>query len=702
MAGFAVDIGDAGTAFEQGVAAPSATATGAAANGLAMLGKGIFGALDDYAAAQKTTKPTEGSINREAFASLSEKVQGLKGKTPLQLRASLNGIIADHNAQGYDIGEPESNMIKMMTGIDVSYLNFDPAQEAINSTVEKMQENPAYLYTARAELVASGNTNPTQEEVLTVAMGQVQKSEAASLYLANSKNIAEAEFLKTFVPHANTMLKDTTALAFAALKIETEGGNVAPEQLIGLQANLTQLKAILSKPSNVSDESYSSIKQQVDLLEGVIEAAKTYDEDVLNAEKADVLEGITRSLMAQAQEVAKTDPALASVLLSDNAQFLSTYAAERLPEVLKTLGAMKVAPTIYTPLELPSVSTGFEAVPEGGVQAEQTTLHTPEMIEEAQEATDVQRTDNIFFATVEQIRLSTVEGMNDPAHRTNFLTGVGKATVNIATSGKLLSQTTLNEIFNEDVFAKLKVIEKLDPEAATLAREQLQDALTAQFSIASTSQSGSLKSSNFVITGVGKIEFDLDAVTLEGETRMGQEASALVTSLAKKYYNGDITALVVNENRGARNMKLTTQERSALAATGFNLRNVYMDYNKVQKEAKVLSYYTSKLKDLGVDVSVIEQLGVKAVPMNNLASSNSIAENTKEAMASFGYNLDRTFFINDEDKALGALENGLFKVGDVVMYKGPQGKPVSMEVLANKRWRIFTPSSQLVSPAGAQ
>ena len=699
MAGFAVDIGDAGAAFEQGVTAPSATSTDAAASGLAMLGKGIFGALDAYESAK--TKPTEASINREAFGNFSEKVQGLKGKTPLQLRAGLNAIIAEHTAAGNEIGEAESSMIRMMTGVDVDYLNFDPAQEAINATVQKMQENPAYLYTAEAELKASGNTNPTQEEILTVAMGQVQKSEAASLYLANSKNIAEAEFLQTFVPHANTMLKDTTALAFQALKIETEGGNVRPEQLVGLKANLTQLKALLSKPTNVSNESYSSIKEQIDLLEGVITAAQNYDADVLDAEKADVLEGITRSLMAQAQEVAETDPALAAVLLSDNAQFLSTYAADRLPEVLKSLGAMEVAPTVYTPLELPSAAATVETG-EGLEPEPQTTLHSPEMIEQAQDASDTQRSDNVFFATVEQIRLSTVEGMNDPAHRKNFLTGIGKATVNIATSGKLMSQATLNEIFSEDVYAKLKVIEKLDPEAAQMARDQLQDALTAQFNIASTSQSGSLKSSNFVITGVGKVEFDLDAVTLEGETRMGQEANDLVTSLAKKYYNGDITALVVNENRGARNMKLTTQERSALSATGFNLRNVYMDYNKVQQEAKVLSYYTSKLKDLGVDVSVIEQLGVKAVPMNSLASSDAIAQNTKEAMASFGYNLDRTFFINDEDKAFGALENGMFKVGDVVMYKGPEGKPVSMEVLPNKRWRVFTPSSQLVSPTGAQ
>jgi len=699
MAGFAVDIGDAGAAFEQGVTAPSATSTDAAANGLAMLGKGLFGALDAYESAK--TKPTEASINREAFGQFSEKVQSLKGKTPLQLRAGLNSIIAEHTAAGNEIGEAESSMIRMMTGIDVKYLNFDPAQEAINATVQKMQENPAYLYTAEAQLKASGNENPTQEEILQVAMGQVQKNESAALYLANSKNIAQAEFFQSFVPHANTMLADSTALAFQALKIETEGGNVAPEQLVGLKANLTQLKALLAKPSNVSDESYSSIKQQIDLLEGVIDAAQSYDTDVLNAEKADVLEGITRSLMVQAKQVAKTDPALAAVLLSDNAQFLSTYAADRLPEVLKTLGAMEVPPTVYTPLELPTASD--VTVEDGSVETDQqTTLHSPEMIEQAQDASDTQRSDNVFFATVEQIRLSTVEGMNDPKHRTNFLTGIGKATVNIATSGKLMSQATLNEIFNEDVYKKLKVIEKLDPEAAKMAREQLQDALTAQFNIASTSQSGSLKSSNFVITGVGKVEFDLDAVTLEGETRMGQEANDLVTSLAKKYYNGDITALVVNENRGARNMKLTTQERSALAAAGFNLRNVYTDYNKVQQEAKVLSYYTSKLKDLGVDVSVIEELGVKAVPMNSLASSDAVAQSTKEAMASFGYNLDRTFFIKSEDKAFGALENGMFKVGDVVMYGGPDGKPVSMEVLPNNRWRVFTPSSLLASPAGVQ
>ena len=657
MAGFAVDIGDAGAAFEQGVTAPSATATDAAANGLAMLGKGIFGVLDDYADSKKTT---EASINREAFGKFSDKIQGLKGKTPLQQRSEVSSIIAGYNSQGQDIGEPEAKMIKMMTGIDVEFLNFDPAQEAINSTVEKLQENPAYVYNAEATLRATGKPF-TQEDVLRTAMGQVQKAEAATLYLANSKDIAQAEFLQTFVPHANTLLKDTTALAYAALKIETGGGDVRPEQLIGLKANLAQLEAVLAKPTNVSDELYSGIRQQIDLLKGVIDTTMSYDTDVLTAEKADILEPITRALMAQAQEIAKTDPALASVLLSGDAQFLSTYASNKYPALLEKLGSMEVAPTIYTPLELPAEDLAA-ITSTNSTETQTPTLHNAEDLKVASDSSNVQRNDNIFFATTEQIRLSTPEGMNNPEHRQNFLVGIGKATANIATSGVLIGADTLNEIFNDDVFKKLKIIEKLDPEAAKLARLQLEDAMKAQFSIVSTSSSGSLQSSYFKVTGLGKIEYDIDAFTVEGQTRAGAQTRDLVTALATKYYNGDVTALVVGENGRGSNRKMSTQERSQLEGAGFNLRVAYVDYGKVQKQAKVMAYYVDNLKKLGVDVSALEALAIKPVAEQQTAD-NQAQQGTRANPFVIKWGDDRE-----------ANERLLFNIDDNQHFVGPDGR----------------------------
>jgi hypothetical protein len=645
MAGFAVDIGDAGAAYEQGVTAPSTTETAAAAQGLNMLGKGVFGLLDDYADATKKTAPTEASVNREAFATLSQSIQSTKGMSPLQQRTAVNSALASHFAQGGEVGEAESKMIKMTTGIDVNYLNANPQQDAINSTIEELQKNPAYLYQAEAGLRATGQPF-TQEDVYTNAMAAVQKNEAAALYLVNSKNIAESEFLQTFVPHANSMLGDVRSLAFSALKIETEGGNVRPERLVQLKAELTKVKAILAKPAQVSAEAYQGIQAQVDTLEGLMTTIMSYDEDVLTQEKADILEPITKALMDQARQIGETDPVLASVLLSGDTQFLSTYAAQKYPEVMKTLNNMKVEDTVYT--DLPSFTPdGTEIAADGDETIVETVLHNDEEIEKATDRTNTARKDAVFFATTEKLRLSTVEGMNDPAHRENFLNGIGQATVNIATSGMPFDQRTLDEVVHDNVLNKLKAVEKLDPEAAKLARNRLQDALKAQYNIVSTTASGSLKSSFFNVTALGKIEYDLDARTLEGETRIGKEANSMVRTLANKYYKGDVTALVVNENRSARNRQMSTQERAALEATGFKLRNVYMDYSKVQEIARKLSYYPKQLKRLGVNTDAIEAIAIKPVGLSPLVGNN--ADNPMQIVWSDDTDTDEKLFATLED-----------------------------------------------------
>ena len=210
MAGFAVDIGDEGTAYAQGVTAPSATSASVAAQGISTIGKGVFGILDKMDAAKKAAQPTESSISREATAQFSKALQATKGMTPLKKRVAVSSAITDLNNAGFEIDEGLARMVKIQTGVDVDYLNFDPQQEAINSTVQKLQDNPAYLYNANNTLIASGIEKPTQEQLLTQAMSDVQKNEAAALYLVNAKNVTRKEYYDTYLPQANLALRKCT------------------------------------------------------------------------------------------------------------------------------------------------------------------------------------------------------------------------------------------------------------------------------------------------------------------------------------------------------------------------------------------------------------------------------------------------------------------------------------------------------------
>lgn len=601
MAGFAIDIGDEGTAYAQGVTMPSATGLGAAAEGLSMLGKGVFRSLDAMDAAKRAAQPTESAINREAFSALSKSLDGTKGVSPLQARTLVNQAITEYNNLGFDIGEAEARMIKQRTGIDVDFVNFNPQQAAIDATIEKLQANPAYLYNARVTLDKSGKPY-TNEDVLSQAMSDVQRSEASALYLVNAKNITRQEFHETYVPNANVALENVRSLALAGLAIETEGGNIKPENIVQLRTQFDVVKAQFTKPPLIETGDWQVIQSQIDTLDQLLTTLEKYDENTLAATKAEILEPITKSLMLQAKELGQTDPVLAAALLSDKVDW-SAYVSGRYPQILATLDSIEAEDTVYTDL-----FAAPQTIIEGDLPPEPTidNLHDIDEVEKATDRSDKARLDSISFAAIERIGIMNPTMMDQPEHRTNFLTGVGQATVNIATSPTLFKTETMNLVYNDDTYSKLALIRNLDPEKAEIASNRLIDALQAQFNIASTTISGSMQSSYFKITGLGKIEYDLDARVDTGQIRMDRAVLPLVKTSASKYYNGDVTAMLADRGR-----RVPTFERSQIENAGFKFNTAFQDYRKVQKNARSLDFYISNMKKLGVDTSTIESLMVQ-------------------------------------------------------------------------------------------
>lgn len=604
MAGFAIDIGDEGTAYAQGVTMPSATGLGAAAEGLSMFGRGVFRTLDAMDAAKRAAQPSESAINREAFSALSKSLDGTKGASPLQARTLVNQAITEYNNLGFDIGEAEARMIKQRTGIDVDFVNFNPQQAAIDATIEKLQANPAYLYNARVTLDKSGKPY-SNEDVLAQAMSDVQRSEASALYLVNAKNITRQEFHETYVPNANVALENVRSLALAGLAIETEGGNIRPENIVQLRTQFDVVKAQFTKPPLIETGDWQVIQSQIDTLDQLLTTLEKYDENTLAATKADILEPITKALMLQAKELGQTDPILAAALLSDKVDW-SAYVSGRYPEILKTLDSIEAEDTVYT--DLFAAPQDDRIIIEGEIPSEPTidTLHDGDEVEKATERGNQARLDSISFAAIERIGIMNPTMMDQPEHRNNFLTGVGQATVNISTSPTLFKTETMNLVYNDDTYSKLALIRNLDPEKAEIASKRLIDALQAQFNIASTTMSGAMQSSYFKITGLGKIEYDLDARIDTGQIRMDRAVLPLVKTSASKYYNGNVTAMLADRGR-----RVPTFERSQIENAGFKFNTAYQDYRKVQKNARSLDFYISNMKKLGVDTATIESLMVQ-------------------------------------------------------------------------------------------
>jgi len=601
MAGFAIDIGDEGTAYAQGVTMPSATGLGAAAEGLSMLGKGVFRTLDAMDAAKRAAQPTETSQKREAVAAYSKALDETRGLSALQKRVAVNSAITELNNLGYTVDEGIARMTKQRTGIDVDFINFDPQQAAIDATVEKIQANPSYLYNARVTLEKAGKPYGN-EDILAQAMSDVQKNEAAALYLVNAKNITRQEFHETYVPNANVALENVRSLALAGLAIETEGGNIKPENIVQLRTQFDVVKAQFTKPPLIETGDWQVIQSQIDTLDQLLTTLEKYDENTLAATKAEILEPITKSLMLQAKELGQTDPVLAAALLSDKVDW-SAYVSGRYPQILATLDSIEAEDTVYTDL-----FAAPQTIIEGDLPPEPTidNLHDIDEVEKATDRSDKARLDSISFAAIERIGIMNPTMMDQPEHRTNFLTGVGQATVNIATSPTLFKTETMNLVYNDDTYSKLALIRNLDPEKAEIASNRLIDALQAQFNIASTTISGAMQSSYFKITGLGKIEYDLDARVDTGQIRMDRAVLPLVKTSASKYYNGDVTAMLADRGR-----RVPTFERSQIENAGFKFNTAFQDYRKVQKNARSLDFYISNMKKLGVDTTTIESLMVQ-------------------------------------------------------------------------------------------
>ena len=589
MAGFAMDLGDEGTAYEKGVNAPSASASAAAAQGMANLTKGLFGAMDAYSRSQARGKPTEASLNKAGFANFVTQLDKLKGVTdPTRLKAGINSAISSYESLGFQLGEGEADAVRRRTGVDISSLTFNPAMAAAEAANKQLIENPAFMYLAEQKLSQSGKPF-TSQDVATTALNDMKASEAAALYITSASNISKMEFQESYMPHANKVLQNIRAIALVGLQAEIAGGDVSPESMVQLRTSFDIAKSQLTRPLNISADEFSPVKSQIDTLDALLGRLETYDKDMLTAETMEAMEPISAALLKQAKELGKTDPILAQALLSDKVDW-STYVAGKWPEILKTLEKTETKDTVYTNLNV----FGLDE-PEAG---DTVILHNTDEIESATDRSDEDRLNAINNAFDFKVKLTQPINLNQPEHRDSFLNGVGQATVNVSTSNKLLSKETMDVLFDNDVFDKLNIVKKLDPEGHTLAVNQLKDALQAQSNIFATTMKGIVESTVFELTGIGEVKLKAERTTSPSEW-----AGGLFQDKADKYYGGNIYRMIKDSGRA-----LSTGERTELRGRGWGVEALGRNYSEITRANNQFKTYANYWRRLGGDPSTMESM----------------------------------------------------------------------------------------------
>ena len=613
MVDYSIDIKDEGVAYQQAVKMPSASDSAIAISGVAKLGDGIFKSLDALDRAKKAGSPTESSIKREAFAKLSQAVNETKGMTPLNKRTRINSALVEYQNAGFGIGQAETDLVKL-AGIDIDYLGFNPEQAAIDSALKTIQENSGHLRLAQQQLEATQESY-TQQDLLRLAIKNVQNTEAAALYIANAEIMDEAQFRNEYFPKAKQLIRNLEAQVMAGLQIELEAGkNVMPENIMQLEVQLTQLRSLITSkiPANLKEGVSKPLFDELDLLKTQLDNLKNYDQNVLDAKVAGHIRQNTEVMLEYINKNVN-NPILRNAMLSGNFD-ATQFLGNEITKLQTTMQSLEASDMEYVDIfnydpSRPDVDK---------VSLDKTDdIHDPDELEKYDNLSNVKRKDILLFFSTNSVNHVEPKSMNLPEHRDNFLQGIGKVSAVIATSPERFNPETLDQIFNENMFKKLQTIDLIDPDRTQLARDRLSDALIQQLQLLNTAVSGSSQGSFFKVTGVGEIKYDLERRIDTGQVRMPREILDRIRINANTHYNGDATALIADRGR-----RLEPIERNQIEDLGFNFRNAYADYRKVLKNSNKKKYYIKKLRRLGVLTGDLEQSLIKEVeiPTNNTST----------------------------------------------------------------------------------
>lgn len=637
MASFSVDMGEAGTAYEKGVTMPSYRIYDAASNQAVALGKGIFDVLDDYAKAQQTS---QASVNRQLYSDFAKGVNSIKGQNPTQARSSLNSLIAQMSSQGLEIGEAESKLVQTTLGINLDYLNANPRQAMMDKVNKTLQDSPAYYLLAKDKLIAAGNANPTEQEVFEKTISMIAQIDAANLISANAKTMSQAEWDATGNNTAILAIDNLRDLGMKTLDIEISGGNVSPETIQQLKASHIQLKNLYFKPQYVSEESYQGVKNRLDAIGELITAIEKYDTEQLANLKEGIVNKIDMAIIKQIEAEGISNPLMSRALLANMDKVTEVIANKSFPEIMTLMQGVTVDDLDFESVEIfEGLSPEETSTIEGPFELTPTDLlHNPNEIEKATTRSDSERQALINHGVVFNILALTPEAMNQEDARKNFLAGIDKVTLNVATSDKFVDNDALwskEGLFSAKTYELLKKVETLDPQAANTARDQMKNALQAQANVFLTTMSGATANNIFEVKGKGEIGFK-DNAALPPAIRSG-----LVQSFADNYYDGNIFNMI--KDRGK---KLTRAEITNLRGQGFDMTAVSGFYSEINDINQMVKRYADNWRKLGGDSGQFESMllikqeqGTTEAPVGSIAKPWNIPW-------SDDHDLDDKFFVN--------------------------------------------------------
>ena len=611
MAGFSVDVGDAGTSYAQGVAAPSSAYSSPTATGLEGLGK-LLSAFEP----RKTAAPTQADKDKTTNAALAASLHALKGTTddPVKLKNAVEGVVAKHTAAGNNFGEDEKAAVEAMIGVPFELATFDAQEQALEQGMQGLQDNAGQYALAVKTLAEQGNENPTDMDILAQATAYQQRMGAAGLLVAEAKALGAESFMTQELPASMLLLDGLEKEFWSLYSVESGGGELEPQFLAQADAALLQVRGQLSQGTGVTDEMYKPVKARLDQLENILKITKSFDSNVLATTEADLQEHLTKvrlNTVNQLLDAGKTDQA--NMVMNLGPEYWATTAAQNYASVAKSLnelGGSKVDREPYSiPVNAEAMSTGPEQPSSGGVDTLPT--FTDEAIEHSSSLEKGAVIANVTIAAAENASL-TPESVKDDTGLEIFTTNATKTASILANNGSLMKTTTIDETLTPDFFSKMKILKRESPQVWGNLRDKWKEALLTQLNISATASSGTMADSYIAVSALGELSYRFDKKK-SGEGNflsipLNPKTAALVESYATTYYNGDMLSMFKDRGR-----KLDTFARNQEGVDSF-LREGSRDLSKAMGIARQTKYYSDKLKQLGVESKDLEASLVNEVP----------------------------------------------------------------------------------------
>ncbi len=611
MAGFSVDVGDAGTSYAQGVAAPSSAYSSPTATGLEGLGK-LLSAFEP----RKTAAPTQADKDKTTNAALAASLHALKGTTddPVKLKNAVEGVVAKHTAAGNNFGDEEKAAVEAMIGVPFEIATFDAQEQALEQGIQGLQDNAGQYALAVKTLAEQGNENPTDMDILAQATAYQQRMGAAGLLVAEAKALGAEAFMTQELPASMLLLDGLEKEFWSLYSVESGGGELEPQFLAQADAALLQVRGQLTQGTGVTDEMFKPVKARLDQLENILKITKSFDSNVLATTEADLQEHLTKvrlNTVNQLLDAGKTDQA--NMVMNLGPEYWATTAAQNYSSVAKSLnelGGSKVDREPYSiPVNAEVMSTGPEQPSSGGVDTLPT--FTDEAIEHSSSLEKGAVIANVTIAAAENASL-TPESVKDDTGLEIFATNATKTASILANNGSLMKTTTIDETLTPDFFSKMKILKTDSPAVHADLKAKWKEALLTQLNISATASSGKMADSYIAVSALGELSYRFDKKK-SGEGNLlsiplNPKTAALVESYATTYYNGDMLSMFKDRGR-----KLDTFSRNQEGVDSF-LREGSRDLSKAMGIARQTKYYSDKLKQLGVESKDLEVSLVNEVP----------------------------------------------------------------------------------------